>query len=395
MVAAPAAFGAPDGAVQHAGGKAVYGEDLAFHLDGLNFTVQWEDPALDRARAAAILAELEGAWTALVVDGGWPAPVSSEAWLLRVVLDAELGGSGYTTVYTTDAYPTGYPVTYLNPDYEGDRPAYGLSVAVHEFGHMLQYRLRDTSRGRSDSWFWEATSEWVAERAAPDLDTYAESTYWYAQWPDARFDRVERFHLYGMLLLDAYLDERVFGLDGIRDTWIAGEGRADTWDVLLAETTGADFGGLIAGMAAEVAAGTLREGALYEPPVRAATHAEAPAWEVLDAPELYGTHYVDIGAAGTGLVVEGDVWVGYATDGAVLDAAPDGPYTLVLTARTDDQGPVGYGVSPPVETPSPEGCGCSAHGGGGGALAVGLAAAVARRRPRRLTVTRWISAPTP
>ena len=396
MVTPPAAFGAPDGTVRRAGGKAVYGGDLTFHLDGLNFTVQWEDATIDGDRAAAILAELEDAWTALVVEGGWPAPVSSETWLLRVVLDADLGGSGYTTVYTTDAYPEGYPVTYLNPVYEGDRPAYGLSVAVHELGHMLQYRLRDTSRGRSDSWFWEATSEWVAERAAPELDTYADSTYWYAQWPDARFDRVERFHLYGMLLLDAYLDERVFGFDGIRDTWIAGEGRADPWDMLIAETTGADFGALIAAMAAEVAAGTLREGALYEPPVRVATHAEAPEWEIVDAPERYGTHYIDIGGGGAGLVVAGDVWVGYATDGAILDAPPDGPFTLVLTALTDDEGEVGYGLTPPVDTPieAPEGCACAAPVGGSGALAVGIAAAVARRR-RLLRVPAALSAPTP
>ncbi|MDP2308122.1 MAG: DUF6055 domain-containing protein [Pseudomonadota bacterium] len=383
MVVPPAAFtagasGRSPGSAR-AVGKGAYGTDLAFHVDGANFTVQWEDATVDPARADAILAQLEAAWPVLVDDGGWPAPVSSDTYLLRVVLDPELGGSGYTTVYPTDDYPEGYPVSYLNPAYDIADPEFGLSVAVHEFGHMLQYRLRDWQGGRADSWYWEATSEWVAERAAPTLDTYAESSYWYAQWPDARFDRVERYHGYGMLLLNAYLDERVFGLEGIRDVWIAGEGNVTTWDVLIEGVAGRDFGELMAGMAGEVAARTLRESNLYDTPIRVATHDQAPEWEVIDAPELYGSHLIDVGSGE--VTVEGDVALAYVIAGELGEMPADGPYTLVVTALSEN-GEVAYGLARPVEEEEEvpvAACGCGG-GFGGGWLGVGLGLLAVRRR---------------
>lgn len=392
MVVSPAAFGASLSAGMSSGGrtrtaapqgKIVYGADLPYHIEGDHFTVQWEDATVDPTRADAFLAQLEAAWPLLVEDGGWPAPISSDTYLLRVVLDPELGGSGYTTVYVTDDFPQGYPVSYLNPAYDIEDPSFGLSVAVHEFGHMLQYRLRAWQGGRTDSWYWEATSEWMAERGAPALDTYAESSYWYAQWPDARFDRVERYHGYGMLLLDAYLDERVFGLDGIRDVWIAGETDTASWDVLIEEVAGRDFGELMAGMAAEVAAGTLRESALYDSPVRAAVHGTAPAWEVIAAPELFGSHFVDIG--GGAVVVEGDgedVAVAYVVDGTVGKMPAEGPYTLVITALSELD-TVAYGVAPPVLAEEPvEACACGGSDSGGW-LGVALGVLAVRRRATR------------
>ncbi len=370
-------------------GKAVYGRDLPFHVDGQNFTVQWTDPGVDAARAADILVQLEAAWTTLVAEGGWPAPTSSDTWLLWVILDPELGGSGYTTVYATDEYPDGYPVTYLNPSYDAENPAFALSVAVHEFGHMLQYRLRDWELGRADAWYWEATSEWIAERVAPDLDTYAESTFWYAQWPHARFDATERYHPYGMVLVNAWLDERAFGFDGVRDVWLAADGNDRAWDALLAEQAGDDFGGIVAAMAAEVAARTLREGALYEAPVREAEHSTAPVWETRALPGLYGSYFIDVGEGA--IVVEGQVHAAFVQDGALLDAAPaEGAYTAVLTAY-GEEGELGYGTTPPADAEeepgeAPVACGCASVGApAGGAVWVGLAGAVgAAARRRRL-----------
>ncbi len=386
MVVPPAALRAAP--APRADGKGVLGANMRYHVDGAHFTVQWADTTVDSERAAAILAQLEAAWPVLVDAGGWPAPVSSDTYLLWVVLDPELAGSGYTTVYTTDAYPNGYPVTYLNPDYYADEPEFGLSVAVHEFGHMLQFRLRDWLLGSADGWFWEATSEWIAERGAPALDTYAYSTWWYAQWPDGRFDRLEDNHPYGMVLLVAWLDERVFGLEGVRDTWLAGQDDDRTWDQLIADVAGRDFGELVAGMAAEVAAGTLRESAIYERPLRGATHPEAPGWATIDAPERYGTHFIDIEGGGANLVVEGEVIVAYVHDRVVTDVVPGESYTLVLTG-TGEGGKVGYGVgmAPDEVEPEPSGCGCAvaARTGAGGAawLGMGLALAIARRLPRR------------
>ena len=342
MVEAPAWMG---GGVQRAVGKGVYGESRTYHLEGGNFTVQWDDPTVDPDRAAEMLERLEAAWTTLVEEDGWPAPVSSDAWLLWVILDPTLAGSGFTTEYTDDTYTDGYPVMWVNPAYEPDTPAFGLSVAVHEFGHALQYGVR-TPTDRSDGWYWEATSEWVAEHAASDLDTYAESAWWYARYPEAAWDSPDRFHPYGMMLLNAWLDERIFGFEGIVDTWVGGNGVP--WADRLPAVAGAPLDELMPDMAAEIAAGTLREAALYEPPVRL----ETSEWQTVESPGLYGSYYVDWEGP---LTVEGPVAVRYVSGTTITTDPPEGPFTAVFTAI--GEGDLSFGV-PPAEEP-PESCGCT------------------------------------
>lgn len=360
-------------------GPATNGENMPFHLDSEHFTVQWEDPSVDPVRAAELLLQLERAWRVLVVREGWPAPVSSDRWRLWFILDPELGGSGYTTVHATEEHPEGVPVAWLNPVYDlDDGPAFGLSVAIHEFGHMIQYGMRSRDVTGLDAWYWEATSEWMAERVAPELDTYAESTVWYAQWPDAPYDTVHRWHPYGMVLLNAWADERVFGFDGVRDVWLS---EPDVgWDEALADVAGQPFGEMVTAMAAEVAAGTLRESHLYAVPDRVAVHPVAPEWETLPLPGLYGSHFIDVGEGA--IEVEGPVEVAFVWGGDVHDAPPvTGAYTVVVTALEEDER-FSYGSSPPVPEGGGGPFGCASGGGAAGLL--GLLAGWGRRKAPRL-----------
>lgn len=385
MVRPPAEL---DGAVRaRAAGKAVYGQGWEDHVDTENFTLQWAAGDADPARAAAIGAALEAAWAALVIEERWPAPVSSEGYLLWVILDPSLAGSGYTTVYATDDFPAGYPVMYVNPVFEAETPEYGLSVAVHEFGHALQYRLRDWHGGSTDGWYWEATSEWVAERAAPDLDTYALSTYWYAAAPSRAYDSTADGHAYGMLLLNASLDEHLVGFAGIRDIWeLAARRPEDDWAAILAESTGVGMDALVAEMSGAVAAEGLRESRLYYGPELAERHASAPEEATLALPGLYGTAYLRIEEGAAGFRVDGDVRVRYAVDGAWGEELPEAPFTVAITA-VGTEGDVRYGtrLAPPAaETPPtrPEPrAACAAVGSGARWLALaGILAAALRRR---------------
>jgi hypothetical protein len=266
------------------------------------------------------------------------------------------------------------PVSFVNPSYAED---FVRSVAVHEFAHMLQFRLRRSIAGAHEPWFWEASAEWTAEHAAPDLDTYALSTRWYAARPDDRFDSVLDQHDYGMLLFDAWLDEDLVGFDGIRDAWVLSGDRPEaTWDAILAESTGEDFGTMIAEMSGAVAAGALRELALYEAPVRAATFAEAPERATIDRPFLFGTAYVEVDAAAPGFAVEGPVEVRYAADGTWGDEVPDGPFVAAITASADEGDvTVGTGLGEEDEAPTRRGC------GGGRALG-GIAWVLVGRRKK-------------
>lgn len=340
-----------------AAGKATYGEDLPYAVDSANFTVQWEDPTVDPARAGAISAQLEAAWTRLVEEQGWDAPVSADRWRLWVILDPALGGSGYTTEYVTDDYPEGYPVMWVNPSYELDTPAFGLSVAVHEFGHALQFRHRDWAPGDGETWFWEASAEWTAELGAPDLDTYALSSYWYAADPTVAYSRSAAGHAYGMFIVPAWLEEH--GGGELRGVWAGQSGQG--WEDVLADAAGRPFSEVVVETAGAYGARALAESDLYYAPEP--TPIDGPsALRTETVAGRLGTWYYEVDPGPDGRFwSEGAVEVRYARDGAWSAEPPPGPFLAMVTTLEGD-GSFLVGVEPRTadtgESPAAA-CGCA------------------------------------
>lgn len=385
LVPPPALDGRPR---RYADAKGVYGSSLAHHVDSANFTVQWAGNDSDEAYARTVSATLEAAWTALVEEQGWPAPASSDRYLLWVVLDPGVPGSGYTTTYATAEFPDGYPVSYVSPGYgDADYPGYSRSVAVHEFGHMIQYGVRRWDSTPDESWYWEASAEWMADRGAPALDTYALSTYWYAADPAAAYDSPDGYHPYGMLLLPRYIEDTA-GADAVRDGWVENEGAA--WPDAIAAGAGQPLGALIPEMAGAYAAGALTDSALfYTPDLLAPTGSDAGGGR-------YGTRYVRVPRSdAAAFTVTGPAVVRYAADGAWGEAAPDTDSIAAIT-RTED-GTIAWGADGGADSADDSAgdtavadtggdaeaaaCGCAAGGaaqaGWGAALAAWLGA---RRR---------------
>jgi len=375
MLVAPAGLPGPrDHVPPPAAGKSTYGEDHAFHVDGPNITVQWDDPTIDVARAQAILDAAELGWTNLVEVDGWPVPVSADQYRLWFLLDPTLSGSGFTALYPSADYPDGYPVTWLNPAYVPDGSTdYALSVAVHELGHSLQYAVRDWAATEEESWYWEATSEWMANRGAPEFDTYAWSSYWYARDPSDKYDSTANQHQYGMFLLDTWLDEEAVGPLGVRDVWTGAAGRP--WPEVLSEATGRDFQAVIQGMSGVYAAGGYAESALYYPPASVPDLGSEAVDELDFAPEPYGTLYVAAGPLPEGHTFYADdgFALAFVADGVVSDDPPVGvPFVVTITSGAEPPTSVHYGIRPinadtggdSGATETPSGCGC-----GGGASA--------------------------
>ncbi len=249
-----------------ASGKALWGTELANNVYSDNFTVSWDSGDGNQDVAQRVVDVLEKAWSGLVVTQGWAAPTSAEEYLLRVVLDPSINHTGYTTLYFEDEFPQGVPVIFLNPDYASEG-AFWEHLAVHEFGHMLQYRVRDYSGSSGEAWYWEASAEWAAELAVPDLDVYAIQTWHYAQNPGGRFDLIDGGHEYGMLTVNAWLEEHVLGEGGLLSVWQAGEDLAgEDWTVILEGVSGLSVGEIWAGFTTALAHGDLREGSLYDVP---------------------------------------------------------------------------------------------------------------------------------
>ena len=307
----------------HAAGKSVYGGDLDYHYDTTNFTVQWTDATIDASLARAVGDQLEAAWP-YFVDHGWTPAVSSDQYLLWVILDPTLSGTGFTTVFASDDFPDGYPVMYVNPSYEAANPGFTPDVAVHEFNHALQFAVRDWSGG-NEAWYWEASAEWGVELSQPALDWYAYSSRWYAEAPQLSVTSLAGYHQYGMFLLNAYLAQFETGEDGMRDIW-ASAGSTD-WPEAIATSSGTDFGELVADMAGSVAAGALREDALYYDPNESRS---------LELPELFGTTYVPYDDA-DGISFSGPVSTRWAADGEWSEEAPEGAAMAAIT-RIEGEG---------------------------------------------------------
>lgn len=361
-------------------GKATYGTPDGDHLTTDNFVIVHYGAGAKAERAAEAL---EATWTALVDEQGWTPPVSSDDYLVWVVFDSGLSGTGVTTEHTSGEFPQGYPVIYLNPAYANDQD-FWAHLASHEFAHTLQFAARDDWTWTPDeAWFWEASGEWMVERALPDLDVYAWQVSWYSRYPWYRFDALEDQHQYGMGVFVAYLDEHVWGDDGLRDAWArSGDGRP--WLEVLGETAPVDE--LWSGFAAQVANGGLRESDRYEP-VRVDAVLSASSGEVAQL----GTDYFEASARGS-VTASGDVVLSspHGTGPTVnvdegdvvgvtgLDPAT-APYSLTLgewVPEPMDSDSMDTATPRPFDPEGPRRCGCASSSalwlGGGWLVAVAL-----------------------
>ena len=246
--------------------KPVYGGNYEFHVDTANFTINWWDDSIPESTAVAAGEALETAWHSFLVEQGWPAPVSSDRYLIWVLLDPSLGAAtGYTTEYFTDDYPDGYPVIYLNPAWV-DPPEFWSALSAHEFMHTIQFAMRDwqgTETGEQ-SWYWEASATHSSELADPDWDGHQYCSEWYAAQPGLRYDSAEGSHQYGMFVFNAWLEEDATGPGGMKAVWEEGTDRPqDTWDTLISASTGWSVADLWGGFTGAYANESLSESDLY------------------------------------------------------------------------------------------------------------------------------------
>ena len=219
-------------------GKSAYGNEYADHLNTENFSINWEPRQATAEQAERAGAALEAAWSALVLDQGWTPPVSSDRYLIWVILADDIDGTGFTTEYFTDDYPEGYPVIYMNSTL-ADYTDFWRSLASHEFHHSLQFALRTWVSGKdSETWYWEASASWASVLVEPETSALDYSVPWYGDQTWVRFDSTRDYHQYGMFVFNAYLDELAAGT--MKATWdLASQDQDHTWKEMIGTAAGA------------------------------------------------------------------------------------------------------------------------------------------------------------
>jgi len=261
-------------------GKALYGSPWPNQESSENFVVVWENGQGNIPSAKAALDALEEAWTALVDQQDWEPPEASEDYLIWVILSRELSGTGVTTLYTDGNFPQGYPVIYMNPDWS-HLTEFWASLSAHEFAHALQYSYRTWSTSAEEPWYWEASAEWQAELALPEVNAYAIQAQYYSEQSHLRFSSMENSHQYGMFLLNAFIEEHLTGNGGLRSIWTLAASRKNArWDSIIAEDLQLDFEYVIGGMSQQLCSMDFNDAQHYTHPAQAGALEKGSSGEV-------------------------------------------------------------------------------------------------------------------
>ena len=320
--------------------KALPGVVADHEVGTPNFTVQWNAPDVDIAFAESVADHLEDAWAALVERDGWDPPMTSASHKLLVWLTPDLAAPGLATGEPTEAFPAGQPIIYLNPLMLTDG-AYRQQVVHHEFVHTTQFHLRDWyGSDVSESWYWEASAEWLTEYVDPEANGQAWISAFYADSPGLAYNTTNGGHEYAMFLLNAYLDEHRGGLAGLQSVWLENEGL--DWLTELERVYERSAPALWADFTGAYFAGQLSDAEFYARP------------EPVDSPgtiegEL-GSMYIHLEATdgevvledGEGALVRDGEWVSFSGEATIPDG--EGPVVLVVTNPSPTPLPVAYEV---------------------------------------------------
>lgn len=387
--------------------REIYGTPYADHYESAHFTINWAAGDAELADAVAAAEALELGWETFVEAGGWTPPVSSDRFFLWVMLDPELGGTGYTTVYFTEEYPAGYPVMYLNPEWAYDT-AFWRSLAIHELHHAVQFAMRPEYGRVDEDWYWEATAGWASLHAEPGSAAIDYTVAWYAD--DAHLDAAtaNAGHEYGMMAFNAYIEALAGDAETIRGVWEAAGDPSARWFDLLSGATGQPIGELIGDFGVQYANDTYSRTAQWRDPARL-----DPAAGGEQAAERLGSRSYAARAAATYALelVEGEALLSQLdgpTDRARVEAGE--VFTVTATSSggarwrlvpveegggdgddgagdgVDDSGSpdaggaADGGAAPTAEADKGGGCSQAPVGAPGAAVALALALALGRRR---------------
>ncbi|MCB9781071.1 MAG: hypothetical protein H6742_21050 [Alphaproteobacteria bacterium] len=229
--------------------------------DSEHFVVYYEN-ADDGSKADQLLESLEYSWSKEIDELGWKAPLGTDDYKLRFLIENRNYAGAYTTVDFCGG--VGYMPYMVTGRGSFQGGSWYKTMAAHEFNHSSQFGY-----GFAHEFFWwEATATWVEEHVYPDNNDWADMYWAFSEYPyiglnaSSQSDQDIFYHMYAMGIFGTYLDEYVGGHDLVQDTWelVDGDrGQYNMWLPDAVEEVGVDFDEAWAGFLATTAFMDFRE----------------------------------------------------------------------------------------------------------------------------------------
>lgn len=199
-----------------------------------HFAVEWDGDTISETTAQHFLDALEDGYDVEVDELGWEPPLQSDDYLLLAYVADGNSMSAYTTVEYCGSGFVPYMVAY---DGSFQSLSWARTMAVHEFNHALQFGYGFAW----EFWWWEATATYIESQVYPTANWWADSVRGYADNPQLAFNASDQqdadifWHMYGMAIWAAYLDEYVGGPELVLATWDAADGERGTYSFGMEE----------------------------------------------------------------------------------------------------------------------------------------------------------------
>ena len=264
-----------------------------------HFSVEWDGSAITESKAQSFADALEHSWEVEFDEMGWRRPSSSSKYLTL----AYVSGGNYAGAVTTVEYCGGDYVPYIvagKSAFSGG--TWYQDMAGHELNHASQF-----SYGYGhEFYFWESTATWIEEYIYPSHNAWAPYITGYSQAPHLAINKSSQqdqdifYHMYGMAILNFYLDEYVGGPEFVEELWeyaTSNGSQYDLWIGEVLEDKGYDWSEIYDGFIATNAVMDYDESAYFTEVDRVDSVNSFPETggnSGSDKPEGYGQNYIRI-----------------------------------------------------------------------------------------------------
>lgn len=264
-----------------------------------HFSVEWDGDSISESKAQSWADSLELSWEVEFDEMGWQAPDGSDEYLvLAYVADYNYAGA-VTSMEYCDGNDTAFIVAGKSSFSQG---TWYKDMASHELNHASQF-----SYGFGhEFYFWESTATWIEEYVYPSHNGWSQYISGYSQAPYLAINKASQqdqdvfLHMYGMAILNFYIDEYLGGPEFVRELWeysrIHGS-QYDLWIGEVLEDFDYDWTEVYDGFIATNAVMDYAEQSYFPTVDLADTVKEFPASGGLSGnkkPEGYGQNYVRI-----------------------------------------------------------------------------------------------------